>query len=182
MNRGDEQVAGRTVDVVAYDENWPHLFMSEKKLLSDVFGDNVTRIEHFGSTSVPGLSAKPIIDIFVFVHDAENAERYNDTMKSCGYSARGVETTGCLVFNKYQDDLMTRTHKVNVCEEGNQFSTNALLFRDFLRINQEACHQYENLKKELSKKYRNDPIAYGDGKHDLVMEIIAEAQRYFRTV
>ena len=175
-------MATKTVDVVAYDENWPCLFLAEKELLTDIFGDNVVRIEHFGSTSVPGLAGKPIIDIFVIVHDAENTERCNETMKSHGYLVRGEEPSGCKVFNKFTDDFCTRTHKVNVCDEGNQFSINALLFRDFLRINQEVCHQYENLKKELSRKYHNDPIAYGNGKHDFVMEIIEEAQRYFQTV
>ena len=171
---------GGTVDFVEYDENWVKSFEIEKHILTDVFHDILIKVEHFGSTSVPGLSAKPIIDMFVFVCDNSDIDSYNDIMKSYGYEARGEqELTECMVFVKHKANSNTRTHKVNLCKENNEFSANALLFRDYLRIDKDAREKYQKLKKELARKYHDDPIAYGNGKRDCVAEILEEAKDYF---
>lgn len=174
-------MANRTMDVVEYDRNWINLFEIEKALLTNIFKDNIIRIEHFGSTSIPELSAKPIIDIMVFVYDINKVEYYNDEMKFYGYKARGENgMVGRRYFVKYKDDLVNHTHHVHIYEENsNPFTDEALLFRDYLRINKDARLKYENTKKELSKKYYNEPLAYTDGKHDCVMEIMERARKHF---
>ena len=171
----------RTMDVVEYDENWTRLFEIEKELLANAFGDNVIRIEHFGSTSVPGLAAKPIIDILVFVRDIEQVEQYNDLMQNHGYKAKGEHgMVGRRYFNKYRDDGVNKTHHVHIYEEGaNPFNADVLLFRDYLRINEDARKKYELVKKELSQKFYYQPKEYSDGKNDCVMEILAQARKYF---
>lgn len=168
-----------TVDLIEYDDNWVRMFEEEKTLLTSVFGDNIIKIEHFGSTSIFGMTAKPIIDIFIFVYDIDKIEQYNSIMESHGYSVRGEEATGCKVFIKHKNNSIKRTHKVNICKEDNPFSRNALLFRDYLRINKDAFHKYKKLKIELSQRYHYDPIAYGEGKLDCVTEILDEAKIYF---
>ena len=107
----------RTMDVVTYDENWVRLFEVEKELIAGVFKDNIIRIEHFGSTSIPELSAKPIIDIMVFVYDINKVEQHNDEMKVHGYIAKGEhEMSGRRFFVKYKDDLLNHTHHVHKAE------------------------------------------------------------------
>ena len=171
----------RTMDVVEHDLNWVRLFEIEKVLLTNVFGNNVVKIEHFGSTSIPGLAAKPIIDILVFVHSIEQVEQCNDLMQSYGYKAKGEHgMVGRRFFNKYGDDGVNKTHHVHIYEEGaNPFIGEALLFRDFLRINAETCKKYERVKKELSQKYYHQPKEYTDGKTDCVMEILELAKAHF---
>lgn len=168
------------ISVIEYDSNWVKMFETEKEFLTDVFGDNLIRVEHFGSTSIPNLSAKPIIDIFVFVHYTSNINKYAMLMESHGYVFKGVQDlTNCTVFEKHKNESNARTHKVNICEENNPFSINALLFRDYLRINKDTRNKYENIKKELAKKYYDDSTAYANGKLNFIMEIIEEARRCF---
>ena len=174
-------MARRTMDVVEYDKNWGTLFEIEKKLLADVFKNNIIKIEHFGSTSIPGLSAKPIIDIMVFVHDINEVEQHNDEMKRLGYTAKGENgMTGRRYFVKHKADTVNHSHHVHIYQEnGNPFIDEAFLFRDYLRVNKGAREKYDTVKKELSKQFYYEPLAYTDGKHDCVMEILEEAKRYF---
>ena len=171
----------RTMDIVDYDENWNKLFEIEKELITDVFKDNIIKIEHFGSTSIPGLSAKPIIDILVFIHDINKVEQHNDEMKIHGYTARGENgMSGRRYFVKNKDDLVNHTHHVHIYEEGsNPFIDEAFLFRDYLCVNKEAREKYDTVKKELSKKFYDKPHEYTDGKHECVLEILKEAKNYF---
>ncbi|MFT3952529.1 MAG: GrpB family protein [Oscillospiraceae bacterium] len=166
-------------DFVEHNDNWVSVFEEEKELLADVFNDILIRIEHFGSTSIPDISAKPIIDIFVFVLNMENIEDYDASMISRGYESRGIqELSGCKVFVK-KNKLNRATHKVNICKEGNQFSIGALLFRDYLRINKKTRIKYEKLKKELYQKHFNNQYAYGDGKQSFIKDTIEKAKLYF---
>ena len=167
------------IDFVEYDDNWVNMFEKEKELLVDIFNDILIKIEHFGSTSIPNISAKPIIDIFVFVSNIDNIEKYEEIMKSRGYESKGIqEFTDCNVFVK-KNNLNKRSHKVNICKENNKFSIGALLFRDFLRIDKQTRVKYENLKKELLHKYPDDPYAYGDGKQAFIKETIEQAKSHF---
>ncbi|MCL2513904.1 MAG: GrpB family protein, partial [Oscillospiraceae bacterium] len=132
-------------------------------------------------TSIPGLSAKPIIDIMVFVYDINKVEQHNDAMKRLGYTARGENgMTGRRYFVKYKDDMVNHSHHVHIYQEnGNPFIEEAFLFRDYLLVNKEAREKYDTVKKGLSKQFYYEPLAYTDGKHDCVMEILKEAKRYF---
>ena len=172
----------RTMDIVEYDNNWVTLFEIEKELLAKVFKNNIIRIEHFGSTSIPGLPAKPIIDIMILVHDINKVEKHDSEMKTFGYTARGENgMTGRRYFVKYKDDMMNHSHHVHIYQEnGNPFINEAFIFRDYLRVNQEALEKYATVKKELSKQFYNEPLSYTEGKHDCVMEILEEAKCYFR--
>ena len=171
----------RTMDIVEYDKNWMRLFEIEKELLSDIFKDNVIRIEHFGSTSIPGIAAKPIIDIMIFVYDINKIELYDDKMKELGYTPKGENgMTGRRYFVKYKEDLINHTHHVHIYEEGgNPFIYEAFLFRDYLRVNEAARKKYEKTKKELAKQFYFEPLAYTDGKNACVAEILEEAKYCF---
>ena len=107
-------------------------------------------------------------------------DNYNKDMRDFGYDVRGERgMSGRRYFVKFSDDLVNHTHHVHMYEEGrNPFVDEAILFRDYLRTNKEACEKYEKVKKELSEKFYHNPEKYTDGKHDCVLEILEEAKRY----
>lgn len=171
----------RTMDVVPYDENWNVLFEKERMILQDVLGEIIVYIEHFGSTSVPGLSAKPIIDIMVLVKDINKIDEYNEKMRKTGYDVRGEHgIAGRRYFVKFKpDNSGNHTHHIHIYEEGMQSAKNELMFRDYLQINPEAKQAYNNLKLSLSKQFYTDPLGYTEGKTELVRKITEEARLYF---
>lgn len=171
----------RTMDVVPYDENWVILYEKEKRLLENVFGDLILDIQHFGSTSVFGLSAKPIIDIMVIVSDINAIDNYNDVMESQGYNVRGESgIPGRRYFVRMKDDNSgNHTHHIHVYGKDNGSTQDYLMFRDYLRINEEALREYENVKKELSVKYNDSPSKYTNGKEECVSKVMEKARLYF---
>jgi len=169
------------MNVVPYDENWANLFQQEKVLLQGILGEEVISIEHFGSTSVEGLSAKPIIDILVLVKNIGEVDGYNDQMSAAGYDVRGEHgMPGRRYFVRFKNDNSgNHTHHIHVYQLDNQAAKDELLFRDYLRINESAKKEYNDLKIELSKKHYTEPLAYTDGKTECVLGILQRAREHF---
>ena len=106
----------RIIQVVAYDPKWPELFQIESEALAAVLGDEILRVHHIGSTAVPGLAAKPIIDILLEVKDVNTLDEYNAAMERLGYTARGeYGVPGRRFFLK---GLHNRTHHVHAFNVG----------------------------------------------------------------
>ena len=173
----------RTMDVVPYDDKWNVLYEQEKKILQDILGDIIIHIEHFGSTSVSGLSAKPIIDIIIFVKDINKVDEYNEKMRTAGYDVRGEHgITGRRFFVRIKPDISSNhSHHIHVYEQGRQSAKDELMFRDYLRVNPEAKQAYNNLKLSLSKQFYTDPLNYTEGKTELVRNITENARVYFNS-
>lgn len=161
--------------VVPYDPDWVRMFGAEAALLrSRLPLDVVTRIEHYGSTAVPGLAAKPVIDILVAVTSFQAAEpTCVPILKELGYGFDWY--SGHMAFFKgyFTDDAVKYHIHMAPCDHPLMHN---LLFRDYLRAHPDAAKRYEKLKYELAELHRTDREAYTDAKGEFVAEIIALAR------
>jgi GrpB-like predicted nucleotidyltransferase (UPF0157 family) len=166
---GQPTVVNSTITLVDYDPGWPVLFQREAARVREALGDRVLRIEHVGSTSVPGLAAKPIIDIVLVVADTANEDAYVPALEASGYILRIREPN----FHEHRmfkgPDTNTNLHCYsNGCPEVEKM----LVFRDWLRANNADRTLYESRKRELAArtwKYIQD---YADAKTAVVNEIL----------
>lgn len=162
------------ITVVAYDEQWPVWFAAEKEKLLGVFANRAVDIQHFGSTSVPGMAAKPIVDILVGVRTLELDRATTNRLAELGYEGFGeAGVKGRLYFRK------RREHAYNlavVIWNGEQWVNN-LLIRDYLRRNPEAARQYGERKLNAIRSGRTTLLAYSDEKADFVARLLERAKR-----
>lgn len=136
-----------TSQISEYHDQWPNMFAAEKARLEPVFGSNVVDIHHVGSTAVPGLAAKPEIDLLVVVSHFGDEANVDQAMATLGY-LRGKNLSDEHHF--YRRDVGgVRTHKVHVCLTGHWQISRMLRFRDMLRRNDDLRQRYQNLKLEL---------------------------------
>lgn len=138
-----------TSQITPYDDRWPGLFDAEKIRLLRAFLPNVVEIEHVGSTAVPGLAAKPEIDLLV-VSDHQDEARVDQEMASLGYVRGKNLTVGHMFYRRDVEGI--RTHKVHVCRPGHWQVSRMLRFRDMLREDDQLRHKYQSLKLELEAK------------------------------
>ena len=163
----------RKIEIVDYNEDWVEEFKREAAELSQVFGDELVAIHHIGSTSVPALQAKPIIDIMPVVRRIERVDAFNPQMEALGYEAMGeLGIPGRRYFRKGGDD---RTHHVHVFQEGSEEIERHLAFRDYLRARPDVAARYGELKAQLARQFPHDIDAYMDGKDAFVKEVEQQA-------
>jgi GrpB-like predicted nucleotidyltransferase (UPF0157 family) len=176
-DRGRAVLAIRVV-VVPYDAEWPRRFAAEAERLRQVFGPELVAVHHIGSTAVPGLAAKPIIDIMPVVRRLEAADERAPAMRALGYEAMGeFGIAGRRYFRKGGD---RRTHHVHVFRVGDPNVARHLAFRDYLRAHPEVAAAYGALKRELAARHPEDIEAYMDGKDAFVRRTEAAALRWWR--
>ena len=154
----------RDVVIAAYDPAWPLRFEAERSRIAAALGDRALRIEHIGSTSVPGLAAKPIVDILVEVASLEGVD-----LEPAGYVLR-VREEGHRMFRTPELDV-----HVHVWPAGSPNIASDLAFRDRLRVSPEDRAAYEALKRELAARDWPDMNHYADAKGPLIREILARA-------
>jgi GrpB-like predicted nucleotidyltransferase (UPF0157 family) len=156
----------REIVIADYDAAWPARFSAERSRIAAALGDRALRIEHIGSTAVPGLAAKPIVDILVEVARLEDAD-----LARAGYELRVRE----------EDHRMFRTPQldvyVHVSPSGHPDIAAHLAFRDRLRESAEDRAAYEALKRALAERDWEDMNHYADAKGELIREILARAGR-----
>ena len=161
-----------TVRLVPHIENWHQLFEEEKARLQSAIGENVFAIEHIGSTSICGISAKPILDIAVAVEKYADGEKCIKPLDDLGYEYRGAHgIAGRHYFVKGE----LRTHHLHLVEINSDFWRSHLLFRDYLRENPTIAKEYDNLKKDLAKKYAENRDAYLEGKAGFIENVLSAA-------
>jgi GrpB-like predicted nucleotidyltransferase (UPF0157 family) len=162
------------IEIVNYDPRWPDLYAEERERVEAVLGDLAESIEHIGSTSVPGLSAKSIIDILVTVAHFGPVDPYIERLGSLGYTYFPVLGNAArYAFGRG----IPHTHHIHVVEHGGEGHVLPLAFRDYLRTHPEAVHQYETLKRQLADRFRDDRQAYNQAKTDFIRSIEMKAQR-----
>jgi GrpB-like predicted nucleotidyltransferase (UPF0157 family) len=159
----------REIKIADYDPNWPTLFEKHAKIISDTIGSGALRIEHIGSTSVPGLAAKPVIDILVVVKDSVDESVYLRQLEAAGYVLRVREPD-------WFEHRMFRTRERDVhihvySDRCSEIQRN-LTFRDRLRRNSDDRKRYEQVKRELAKQDWPDMNAYAEAKTQVIEEII----------
>jgi len=175
------RVIAERVDIVPYDPQWPILFEAEKThLLQCLPKGIITRIEHYGSTSVPGLAAKPIVDMLVEVHSLEETKtRIAPELEKQAYDyfwrpSFGDDTPPWYAWFIKRGPEGRRTHHIHMVE-AHFPQWNALYFRDYLRKHPQAALEYQTLKLELAKDFGDDRVKYTRNKGDFIMKITAQA-------
>lgn len=162
------------VTVVEYDDSWKRMFEAERELIGSIMGRACIASYHIGSTSVPGLSAKPVIDILVAARSLEEADGCREAFESAGYEWMGeFGIPGRRYLRKGGDE---RTHQIHIfrCDDWKQIDRH-LAVRDYLRTHDDECRRYSSLKKELAKRFPYDIDGYCDGKDSFVREIERKA-------
>ena len=182
-----QRVVREDVVIAPYDPEWPELFRQEKKhLLSQLPNDLIRRIEHFGSTAVPGLSAKPIVDILVEVTDLEATRvRIAPVLESQGYDYFWRPTHGddgppfYAWFIKRDPQSGVRTHHIHMVAEDFVEHWDRLFFRDYLIEHPEVAEEYGRLKTRLASASQQDRVAYTRGKTEFVLKVTQQAKQYY---
>ena len=166
------------VTVVDYDPDWPIRFQDEAKHIERIMGENLVRVFHIGSTSVPGMKAKPIIDLMAVVYDLDLLDSCEVRLKAVGYEAKGAfGISGRRYFRKGGEN---RTHQLHCfqAEDGTNILRH-LAFRDYLRGNAEVQKAYSSLKEALAVKFPRDIEEYCQGKEAFVRETERNALAWY---
>ncbi len=163
-----------------YDPQWIELYNLEAPLVARALGSQVKTIHHVGSTSVPGLCAKPIIDILVEVQDIMKVDERNEFMIELGYEPRGeLGIPGRRYFSKGKYPM--RSHHVHSFQTGNPELDRHLIFRNYLRAHPEDAQEYCRLKRELSAKHPTDVEKYTEEKTPFISEIERKAKEWLHS-
>ena len=162
------------VKITPHQKQWETAFETEKKNLLKALGNRVVDIQHIGSTSVPGLPAKPIIDISIGLRRFKDARKLLKPMEKAGYG----------FYKKFQQQILfakgpdsRRTHYVHVMRYRGAKWTTDMLFRDYLRTHPRRVKAYAMLKLRLAKQFANDRGKYSDGKNRFIKETLQLSKR-----
>ena len=156
--------------VVDYDPLWPLLFRKEADAISRILGDNLVLIHHIGSTSVPFLAAKPIIDIMPVVKDLSGVDAVSEEFVKLGYEYLGE--FGIKGRRYLRKGGQERTHQIHIFQMEDDVNISShLAFRDYLRSHRDVAMEYAELKKDLAARFPYDIDGYCDGKDAFVKRI-----------
>jgi len=163
------------VRLTSYDENWARMYEEEAQVLRSIFGDEIRGLEHFGSTAVPGMKAKPVVDMMCLVKDIQVIDGYNDRMHALGYDVAGEwGIAGRRLFRKGGEQ---RTHHIHFYQNEHPQILRHLVFRDYLRAHPEEVERYTAMKEELAQRYE-DTSDYSKGKKPFVQEMEKRALQW----
>ena len=177
MESNHEQIDLSHMEVREYDPKWAEMYQEEAQKIQGLLGDKITRIEHIGSTSIPGLASKPIIDMAIEVPSSEDADAVIETLESLGYpdSREGHNKDISTERHLLRKGNPTQFH-LSVCYgDKGSFLERQILFRDYLREHDEDRDTYATLKKDLIEKDPAGKDEYIGGKTDFVMGILKKA-------
>lgn len=170
--------AGDPVRIVPYDANWPELFQRLAYQLREALGSVALRIDHIGSTSVPQMAAKPVIDIQISVADFDPLVVYQIPLEQLGYIFRADNPE--LTKRYFRETPGQRRVHIHVRRAGSFSEQLVLLFRDYLRVHSDVALQYAQLKIDLARhhSYIEDHIAYTEAKDPFIWKVIALADKW----
>jgi len=162
------------VHIVPYDTSWPDQFGQERRLLCGMIGDWINGgIEHVGSTAVPGLDAKPVIDVMAGVLSLEASRDAIRVLERNGYSYAEYRTDVMHWFCKPSPAF--RTHHLHLVPYNSPLWKERLAFRDYLRAHSEVAREYAELKYKLAEQYRFDREAYTEAKSEFIQRVLGKA-------
>jgi len=169
-----------TVKLVAHNPKWAEYFSKEKELLFKILGEKIVDLRHIGSTSIPGIPAKPILDILAAVKTLADVEAFTQNLNKVGYEDKGDGgVPGRRFFVKGGE--AKRIHHLKFCEMNSFFWKSHLAFCDYLKRHPDAAKEYSALKRGLADKFPNDRGAYTAGKEEFVRSILDQAMNKTRT-
>ena len=163
------------IDVVSYDPRWPDEFERAAEEVRAALGQLLFGIHHIGSTSIPGIHAKPVIDILAVVIDVGAVDVRATHMRALGYQVMGEFGIEGRRYFRRDDWVGKRTHQIHAFAEGSPHVTRHLAFRDFMRARPDLASQYGELKRQLAVAHPYDMDAYMDGKSGFITEMQARA-------
>lgn len=167
------------VELENYNKNWKKEFEKEKKLLKKIFGDDAIDIQHVGSTAIPGLKAKPIIDIALAVENLDIALKHREELEKEDYNFRGnAGVEGRYFFAKGKEE--NRTHYLHIEPINSSNWESHILYKKYLLNNPDTIVEYEKLKEELAEKYPNDRKKYTEGKNNFIQNILKKAKEKYK--
>lgn len=165
------------VIIAKYNPKWPELFTLERERIFEKLGKLAIQVEHIGSTAVLGLGAKPIIDIMVGIENLNDAEKCISLLEEIYYffdRNRIEDFPEQRSLDKLSNDTKILLYIVKV---NTDYWKRNILFRDYLRIHPEIAKEYNELKMELVKKYKNNQIAYTEGKASFIKKVKGKASK-----
>lgn len=167
----------REVELVPHNPEWSQLAEEEAKRILERLSIPVIGVYHIGSTSIPGIKAKPILDFVIEVEDLDDIIRSTEMLGELGYISKGeYGIPGRQFFTKDTDG--ERSHHLHVFQQGHTDIERHLVFRDFLRANPEAAHEYEIIKEKLAKRFPKESGSYTEAKSDFILSM-DEVARYW---
>ena len=144
------------------------MFRDEAAIVAEVLGPNVCACHHIGSTAIPGIHAKPIIDMLIEAHDLSDVDARNPAMAAAGYEALGEFGIAGRRYFRKNDTSGTRTHQIHLFAVGSPEIERHLAFRDFMTTRADEARQYSELKQKLAAAHPHDIEAYMAGKDSFI--------------
>ncbi|MEU4575161.1 GrpB family protein [Nonomuraea sp. NPDC023979] len=171
---------GDSIEVVDHDPAWQAEFAAIGKTLRGALGDGALRVDHIGSTSVPGLAAKPVIDIQVSVRSLEPLDAYRIPLERLGLTHRADNPE--LTKRYFREAPGSRRTHVHVRELGSFSQQLPLLFRDYLRAHPDAAAEFAEVKRRCARQFRDDRHRYVSAKEPFVWDIVRRADTWAQRV
>ncbi len=162
--------------VVPHDPDWLKQAADESAQISAALGDNIRAIHHIGSTAIPEIFAKPILDLLLVVNSITTLDQDTQIMEGLGYEAKGEYGIPGRRYFRKSNEKGTRTHHVHSFENDSEQVHRHLIFRDYMIGNPDAAKAYGKLKVELASAHPDDIEAYMDGKDLFIKEHLALAE------
>jgi GrpB-like predicted nucleotidyltransferase (UPF0157 family) len=168
----------RKVEVVPHDPKWREAFEVESKRVTDALGTNVVAIHHIGSTAIPNIYAKPIIDLLVEVRDIIKVDRQSSSMQSLGYEVMGEFGIAGRRYFRKDNQAGIRTHHTHIFKVDSEQVERHLAFRDYMIAHPEDAQRYSELKRWLAREHPTNIDGYVDGKDGFIREVDKKAAQW----
>jgi GrpB-like predicted nucleotidyltransferase (UPF0157 family) len=159
-----------SIRVVPYDPAWVEAAQAEMNQIHSALGNLVVAIHHVGSTAIPGIHAKPVLDFMVEVQDLEQLDVQTAAMEALGYEAMGEYGIPDRRYFRKKNEQGVRTHHVHSFLAGSQGGLRHLAFRDYMIAHSDIAHAYSDLKRLLARQHPKDREAYIEGKDPFIKE------------
>ena len=175
MSRPEPRRGAEPLEVVDYDPRWPEQFKAERRIVAQALGPLAVAIEHVGSTAVPGLAAKPVIDVQVGGAHIGDAAGCAERLIAIGWEYLGEHgIPDRHYFQRWSG--ATRTHHLHLVEFDSEMWCESVLFRDYLRCHANAAREYAELKRALAARFRHDRPGYTDAKAPFIEAALRAAR------
>ena len=168
----------KNVEVVPHDPRWRDAFEAEAKQIAAALGQNVVAIHHIGSTAIPDIHAKPVIDVLVEVTDIAQLDARSVAMESGGYQVMGEHGIPGRRYFRKDDRHGIRTHQIHAFQAGSAEAERHLAFRDYMIAHPADARAYGELKRKLAEEYPWDMDGYVDGKDGFIKEMDRRAAEW----
>jgi GrpB-like predicted nucleotidyltransferase (UPF0157 family) len=169
------------VELLPHDPDWSYLANAEAWLLTGALGTNLRIVHHIGSTAIPSIRAKPILDLMPVVSNLAELDKCQSKMKALGYDWWGeLGLPGRRYSTKSDPKTGHRTVQLHCYEDGSTEITRHLAFRDYLRAHPGLATEYDHVKAECQRRHPNDSHAYGDCKEAWIKNAEADALKWYQ--